>query len=528
MKQPVAELLEVVLGELLHLVGGVLALEGVDRPALDGLREDDGRLADVLGRRLERGVDLAVVVAAAGQLAQVVVAEVLDHGAQPRVAAEELLADVGAGLDRERLELAVGCRVHLVDQHAVDVLGEQVVPLAAPDDLEDVPAGAAERRLELLDDLAVAAHRAVELLQVAVDDERQVVELLAGGDADRAERLRLTHLPVAEERPDVLLAGVLDAAVVQVAVEARLVDRVDRGQAHRDRRELPELRHQPRMRVRREAGVRAARHLLAERVELVLGQPALEERAGVDAGRAVALEVDVVAAAGVVLAAEEVVEADLVEAGRRLVGGDVAADLEALAVGPRHHDGGVPADEGADPSLDVLVTGEPGLALRRDRVDVVGAAQRRHADVVLAGPLEQLEHDVAGARACPSPRAARRATRATPVSPRGRCPAAESADPRGSRSGGHLRLPRHLSSSGAVGSTAAVLVCDSDGFPSIVPPTSRWASGSPYGDPERPTRPRGPEPGLSLRRDLHLCAVSRWTTPQDRQQAGHDGSGGNA
>ena len=46
-----------------------------------------------------------------------------------------------------------------------------------------------------------------------------------------------------------------------------------------------------------------------------------------------ALDVDLVAAAGVVLAAEEVVEADLVEPGRGLVGRDVAADLEALAVG---------------------------------------------------------------------------------------------------------------------------------------------------------------------------------------------------
>ena len=77
------------------------------------------------------------------------------------------------------LELAVDGGVHLVEQHAVLVLGEQLVPLRAPDDLDHVPAGAAEDGLELLDDLAVAAHRAVEALQVAVDDEDQVVELLA-------------------------------------------------------------------------------------------------------------------------------------------------------------------------------------------------------------------------------------------------------------------------------------------------------------------------------------------------------------
>jgi hypothetical protein len=55
---------------------------------------------------------------------------------------------------------------------------------------------------EFLDDLAVAAHRAVEPLEVAVDDEDQVVELLARRQADGAERLRLVGLAVAEERPD--------------------------------------------------------------------------------------------------------------------------------------------------------------------------------------------------------------------------------------------------------------------------------------------------------------------------------------
>ena len=389
------------LGQLLHLVRGVLALEGVDRPALDGVRQDHGRLADVLGGGVERRVDLAVVVAAAGQLHDLLVAHVLDHLAQPRVAAEEVLADVVAGLDRVGLELPVGGAVHLVDQHAVDVAGEQLVPLAAPDDLDDVPARAPERGLELLDDLAVAAHRSVELLKVAVDDEGEVVELLTGGDADGAERLGLAHLAVAEERPHVLLAGVLDAAVLHVAVEPGLVDRVERGQAHRHGRELPEVRHQPRVRVGREALADTVLHLLTEARELRLVEPALEERAGVDAGGGVALDVDLVAAALVALAAEEVVEADLVERRRRLVRRDVPADLEALAVGRRDGHGGVPAQERADPALDVLVAREPRLALRRDRVDVVGAAQRRDADVLLAGPLEQSQHHVARAAAAP-------------------------------------------------------------------------------------------------------------------------------
>jgi hypothetical protein len=257
--EPVAQRLELVLVELLHLVGRVAALEALaEGPALDGVGEDHRRLAGLLGRRLERRVDLAVVVAAARQVAQLVVGQVLDHLAQPRVGAEEVLADVVAAGGRVGLELPVGGGVHGVDEHAVDVAGEQVVPLAAPDDLDHVPAGAPEVRLELLHDLAVAAHRAVEPLQVAVDDEDEVVELLAGGDADGAERLRLVHLAVAEEAPHARARGVLDAAVLQVAVEARLVDRVDRAQAHRDGRELPEVRHQARVRVAGQAALAAA------------------------------------------------------------------------------------------------------------------------------------------------------------------------------------------------------------------------------------------------------------------------------
>ena len=75
--------------------------------------------------------------------------------------------------------------------------------------------GAPEDGLELLDDLAVAAHRAVEALQVAVDDPGQVVELLAAGQRDRAQGLGLVGLAVAEEAPHPRAAGVVEVAVVR-------------------------------------------------------------------------------------------------------------------------------------------------------------------------------------------------------------------------------------------------------------------------------------------------------------------------
>ena len=153
-----------------------------------------------LGRGLARRVQLAVVAAAA-ELGQVVVGQVLDELAQARIGTEEVLLDVRATGDAELLELAAERVVHLLHEDAVHIAGEELVPLARPDDLDDVPARAAEDRLELLDDLAVATDRTAEPLQVAVDDEGQVVEALARRDVERAERLGLVGLAVAEECP---------------------------------------------------------------------------------------------------------------------------------------------------------------------------------------------------------------------------------------------------------------------------------------------------------------------------------------
>ncbi len=330
---------------------------------------------------------------AAGQVAQVVVGEVLHHLLQPTVGTEEVLPDVGAALHRVLLELAVDGAVHLVEQHAVAVVGEQLVPAATPDHLDHVPARAAERGLELLDDLAVAAHRAVEPLQVAVDDEDQVVELLARRDRQPGHRLGLVHLAVADERPHLRLAGVGDLAVHQVAVEARLRDRVQRAEAHRHRGELPEVRHAPRVRVARQA---VAVDLTAEAVEVLLGEATFEERARVHAGRGVALEVHLVAGESVGLAPEEVVVAHVVERGRRRERGEVTTEAVEAVVRPVDHRHRVPTDVRADAALEGLVAGEPRLLLGRDGVDVVRRDHRRHAHTLLTRPLHEPGDEVAG------------------------------------------------------------------------------------------------------------------------------------
>ena len=247
-------------------MGDVLAFARLAHAvALDGLGQDHGRLALVVHRGVIGGIDLVRVVAAAVELPDFLVAHVRDQRLQLLVLAEEVLPGIGAALGLERLVLAVDRLVHPPAQQAGLVALEQGVPERAPDHLDHVPAGAPEVGLELLDDLAVAAHRPVEPLQVAVDHEDQVVELLARRQRDRAQALRLVHLAVAAEHPDLAALGLHDAAIVQILHEAGLVDAHERPEAHRDGRELPEVRHQPGVRV---GGQALAAGLLAEVVEL--------------------------------------------------------------------------------------------------------------------------------------------------------------------------------------------------------------------------------------------------------------------
>ena len=248
---------------------GVLRREALaEGVALDRLGQDHGRRALVLHGRLVGGVHLARLVATAREvetLEDLVVAQQLRHLDERRVVAEEVLADVGRVARLVRLDLRVGYLAQAAYERAGGVELEQLVPGRAPQRLDDVPAGAAELGLQLLHDLEVGADRAVEALQVAVDDEGEVVQALTGRQREGRRRLGLVHLAVAEERPDVRGGDVLDAAVGQVAVEARLVDRRERAEAHGDRRELPQPGQAARVRVGGEA---VAAGLAAEVVEL--------------------------------------------------------------------------------------------------------------------------------------------------------------------------------------------------------------------------------------------------------------------
>ena len=121
------------------------------------------------------------------------------------------------------------------------------------------------------------------------------------------------------------------------------------------------------MRVGRES---LAANLLAEMVELLLADSPLQEGSGVNPRRAVALEHDQIAAVGLAGGTEEMIEPDFEEIGNRLVGGDVASETAALAVGLDHHRHRVPADDRLDTPLERRVARSLGLLVGRDGVEV--------------------------------------------------------------------------------------------------------------------------------------------------------------
>ena len=139
-------------------------------------------------------------------------------------------------------------------------------------------------------------------------------------------------------------------------------------------------------------GGQPALQLAPEAVQLARREPPLDISARVDARRGVALEVDHVAAAGVILPAEEVVEAHLVERRRRGVGRDVPADPVLAHVRFHDHRHRVPADDALDPPLQIEIARIGRLLFDRDRVHVGRLRGDRQANAgALRLNLQRLE-----------------------------------------------------------------------------------------------------------------------------------------
>jgi hypothetical protein len=162
-------------------------------------------------------------------------------------------------------------------------------------------------------------------------------------------------------------------------------------QPHRAGGELPEVGHQPGVRVAGQAARAVGRgdDLLPVVRQIGLAQPPFQEGARVDAGRAVRLEEHQVAPCCPVRALEEVVEADLEQVSGAGVAGDVAAQFAVRLVGPHHHRQRVPAHQRSQPLLQRQVAGKHRLRLGGNGVDVRRVAFGLPAHVQAVGRARQ-------------------------------------------------------------------------------------------------------------------------------------------
>ena len=200
--QTIAQKLRVFHGELLHLVRRVTTSEvATQRIALNSVSQDNGRLTGVFGCSLVCGVHLSVVVAAALQRPNLIVGPVLNHCLGPRIATKEVLTNVCAIICAEGLVVAIQSFVHQVNKRVILIRGQELVPTATPDDLDNVPTRTLKEGFEFLDDLAIAANRAIKALQVTVHDESQVIQALLRGKLKHATRFGLVHFTIAQEGP---------------------------------------------------------------------------------------------------------------------------------------------------------------------------------------------------------------------------------------------------------------------------------------------------------------------------------------
>ena len=189
------------------------------------LGEDNGRLVLGRSRRFEGGEEFAKIVAATLEPVDVAIRHMRDERMHFRVFVKEVKEIVAAVSCAQRLILAIDRGGESAKQRMLLVAREQSVPFRAPQDLDDVPARAAEQALQLRNDLPVAAHRPVEALEIAVDDEGQIVEPLARRERKAGNRFRLVHLAIAEDAPDMSRLCVGEATMLQIAQETSLIDR---------------------------------------------------------------------------------------------------------------------------------------------------------------------------------------------------------------------------------------------------------------------------------------------------------------
>src|SRR3989304_2074169 len=95
------------------------------------------------------------------------------------ISTKEALTYILTSFDDVLLVLPINVFFHHFNQNAIVVLGKQWVPIVPPYNLDDIPSSATKNGFEFLDNFAIPTYWPVKSLQIAIDDENQIIQLLS-------------------------------------------------------------------------------------------------------------------------------------------------------------------------------------------------------------------------------------------------------------------------------------------------------------------------------------------------------------
>ena len=163
--EAVTEGFDVLVSELLGLVHGVFAFTGAAHAkTFHGFDQQHGGLSLVLHSSGVCGIHLLWIMTTTAQVPNIIVAHLGHHFQGARIATKEMFAHISAIVGFEGLIVAVQGFHHDPAQCAVFVSCNQLIPVATPNEFDDVPTCATKLAFQLLNDLAVASHRTIQAL----------------------------------------------------------------------------------------------------------------------------------------------------------------------------------------------------------------------------------------------------------------------------------------------------------------------------------------------------------------------------
>ena len=148
-----------------------------------------------------------------------------------------------------------------------------------------------------------------------------------------------------------------------------LVDGLDRPQPHGHGGKLPEIRHQPGMRV---GGQALAIHFPTKVVQLLFADAPFQVSAGIHPRRGMALEKHQVPFVFIAGGPEEMIESHIVKSGGGRKGGNMAPQFVVIHVSPHHRGQGIPAHQRTHPAFHENITGNRNFVLGGNGIEVRG------------------------------------------------------------------------------------------------------------------------------------------------------------